>query len=128
MTTLLIWLAILLIAIVLWRINRRPMHHTQPEVAAILNSLLAGTTGSREWAYFISIRLDNPQLEDIRARCAALFRRGSPSIRPGAEEPQRLTALGKQQVAALLAECEALRPPAAGASAPADTAVQQEER
>ncbi len=74
----------------------------------MLSSLLNGTTGSREWAYFMSVRLADPRLESIRRRCVALFARGSPSIRRGESEPYPLTELGKRQVTELLAECQAL--------------------
>ena len=95
-------------AYALWRINRRPVRHSATEVAAILTSLLNGTTGAREWAYFISVRILDPRLESIRRCFVALFTRGSPSIRRGETEPYPLTEIGKRQVTELLAECQAL--------------------
>ncbi len=108
MFTLLIWLVIAAMAYVLWRINRRPVRHSATEVAAVLKSLLAGTTGSREWAYFKSVRMEDPRLESIRKRCVDLWLRGSPSIKRGEDEPYPLTELGKTQVSELLVECESL--------------------
>lgn len=109
MSTILLLIAVLVIAVTLWKINRRPVHHSQAEVAAMLQSLLKGTTGSREWDYFMAVRIADPRLESIRARCAMLWQRGSPSLRPGAPGPNALSALGKDQVAELLAECESLK-------------------
>jgi hypothetical protein len=108
MLTILLWLAIAAMAYVLWRINRRPIRHSATEVASVLTSLLNGTTGTREWAYFISVRIEDPRLESIRKRCVELFGRGSPSIKRGETEPHPLTELGKRQVSELLAECESL--------------------
>ena len=110
MTTALIWLVIAAIAVLLWRINRRPVQHSATEVAAMLKSLLAGTTGPREWDYFVSVHLKDPRLESIRQRCVALWTRGSPSVKRGDTQPLPLTELGKRQVSELLAECEALTP------------------
>jgi hypothetical protein len=109
MSTALIWLVIAAIAFVLWRINRRPVQHSAAEVAAMLRSLLAGTTGSREWAYFQSVQLQDPRLEDIRKRCVALWERGSPAVKRADSDPLPLTESGKGQVSELLAECEALK-------------------
>jgi hypothetical protein len=111
MSTALIWLVIAAIAVLLWRINRRPVHHSATEVATLLRSLLAGTTGSREWAYFSSVNLKDPRLESIRKRCIALWNRGSPSVKRGDSDPLPLTELGRRQVSELLAECEALTNP-----------------
>jgi hypothetical protein len=108
MFTILIWLTIAAMAYFLWRINRRPVRHSATEVASVLTSLLNGTTGTREWAYFISVHIADPRLESIRKRCAELFGRGSPSIKRGETEPYPLTELGKRQVSELLAECESL--------------------
>jgi len=108
MFTILIWLAIAAMAYVLWRINRRPVRHSATEVVSVLKSLLNGTTGSREWAYFISVRIEDPRLESIRKRCVELWARGSPAIKRGEDEPYPLTELGKRQVSELLAECESL--------------------
>ncbi len=106
MFTILIWLVIAAMAYGLWRINRRPIRHSATEIASVLTSLLNGTTGSREWAYFISVRIQDPRLESIRKRCVELFARGSPSVKRGESEPYPLTELGKRQVSELLAECE----------------------
>ncbi len=106
MLTIVLWLVIAAMAYVLWRINRRPMKHSATEVAFLLRSLLNGTTGSREWAYFISVRIADPRLESIRGRCAELWKRGSPSVKWAETEPYPLTELGKRQVGELLAECE----------------------
>jgi len=106
--TLLLWLAIAVMAYMLWRINRRPIHHTAAEVSAMLTSLINGTTGSREWAYFISVHLADPRLESIRKRCVGLYARGSPAVKRGDSEPWPLTDLGKRQVTELLAECQSL--------------------
>jgi hypothetical protein len=108
MFTILIWIVIAAMAYGLWRINRRPVRHSATEVAAMLRSLLGGTTGSREWAYFMSVRMADPRLESIRKRCVELWGRGSPAVRRGETEPYPLTELGKRQVGELLAECEAL--------------------
>jgi hypothetical protein len=108
MFTILIWVAIAVMAYGLWRINRRPVQHSAAEVAAVLSSLLNGTTGSREWAYFVAVRMKDRRLESIRKRCVDLFGRGSPAIRRGESEPYPLTELGKRQVGELLTECEAL--------------------
>jgi hypothetical protein len=108
MFTLLIWIAIAAMAYGLWRINRRPVRHSATEVAAVLTSLVNGTTGSREWAYFKAVRMENPRLESIRKRCVELCARGSPSIKRGADEPYPLTELGKRQMSELLVECESL--------------------
>jgi hypothetical protein len=108
MFAILLWLVIAVMAYGLWRINRRPVRHSATEVAAVLKSLLNGTTGSREWAYFISVRIQDPRLESIRKRCVELWVRGSPSIKRGADEPYPLTELGKRQVGELLTECESL--------------------
>ncbi len=108
MFTILIWVVIAAMAYGLWRINRRPVRHSATEVAAVLTSLLNGTTGSREWAYFKSVRLLDPRLESIRKRCVDLCGRGSPAIQRGADEPYPLTELGKRQVGELLVECESL--------------------
>ena len=108
MVTILIWVAIAAMAYVLWRINRRPVRHSATEVAAVLTSLLNGTTGSREWAYFKSVHIEDPRLESIRKRCVDLWERGSPSVRRAESDPYPLTDLGKRQVSELLAECESL--------------------
>jgi hypothetical protein len=108
MVTILIWAAIAVIAYVLWRINRRPVRHSATEVAAVLTSLLNGTTGSREWAYFKSVHIEDPRLESIRKRCVDLWERGSPSVKRAESDPYPLTELGKRQVSELLTECESL--------------------
>jgi hypothetical protein len=106
--TLLIWIVIAAMGYGLWRINRRPIRHSASEVAFLLTSLLKGTTGSREWAYFMSVHLADPRLESIRKRCVELFVRGSPAVKRGETEPYPLTELGKRQVSELLVECESL--------------------
>ena len=108
MVTILIWAVIAVMAYVLWRINRRPVRHSATEVAAVLTSLLNGTTGSREWAYFKSVHIADPRLESIRKRCVDLWERGSPAVKRAETEPYPLTDLGKRQVSELLTECESL--------------------
>jgi hypothetical protein len=106
MVTILIWVVIALMAYGLWRINQRPVRHSATEVAAVLTSLLNGTTGAREWAYFKSVHFQDPRLESIRKRCVELWDGGSPAVKRGESEPYPLTELGKRQVSELLAECE----------------------
>jgi len=104
--TILIWVVIAAMAYGLWRINRRPVRHSATEVAAVLTSLLNGTTGSREWTYFKAVHIKDPRLESIRKRCVELWDQGSPAVKRGATEPYPLTELGKHQVSELLAECQ----------------------
>ena len=108
MFTILIWLAIAVMAYALWRVNRRPVRHSPTEVAAVLRSLLNGTTGAREWSYFMAVRIEDPQLESIRSRCVELWGRGPPAVGRGDTEPHPLTELGRRQASELLTQCESL--------------------
>jgi hypothetical protein len=55
------------------------MHVTLAEVARYIDDFLAGSGGRWDWDDFISIPLEDPELEVIRKQCAALPDRYPPT-------------------------------------------------
>ncbi len=47
------------------------MNLSRDEVAGIIESFLNGTSGEWDWDDFISIPLEDPELEAVRRKCAA---------------------------------------------------------
>lgn len=65
-----VWISIV-ISLVLglfffYRWNQRPVAWTQDEVVALLESWLNGDLSSEDWDYFISIKIERPDLESLR--------------------------------------------------------------
>jgi hypothetical protein len=48
------------------------MKRTREEVAKTIEEFISGTGRQWDWDGFTSIRLDDPELEEIRKRCVAL--------------------------------------------------------
>jgi hypothetical protein len=49
-----------------------PVHRTPHEVADIIEKFLDGTGGRWDWDNFISVRIDDPELDAIRRTCCAV--------------------------------------------------------
>jgi hypothetical protein len=45
---------------------------TKIQIVALIDSFLDGTCGERDWDDFISVKLKDPELENVRERCAAV--------------------------------------------------------
>jgi hypothetical protein len=48
------------------------MKRTREEVAKTIDGFISGTGRQWDWDGFVSIRLDDPELEAIRQRCVSL--------------------------------------------------------
>jgi hypothetical protein len=48
------------------------MKRTREEVASTIDGFINGTGRQWDWDGFTSIRIDDPELEEIRKRCVAL--------------------------------------------------------
>lgn len=48
------------------------MKRTREEVAETIEAFVSGTGRQWDWDGFTSIRIDDPELEEIRKRCVAL--------------------------------------------------------
>jgi hypothetical protein len=57
------------------------MKRTREQVAGTIEALIDGTGRQWDWDGFISIRLDDPELEAIRQRCVSLPVEFPPSTR-----------------------------------------------
>jgi hypothetical protein len=50
----------------------RQVKMTKIQIAALIDSFLDGTCGEWDWDDFISAKLKDPELENVRERCAAV--------------------------------------------------------
>lgn len=48
------------------------MRLTRAEVAKLIRNFVEGSGGAWDWDDFISTRLDDPQLDEVRSLCAAI--------------------------------------------------------
>ena len=73
------------------------MKRTREEVANTLDGFINGTGRQWDWDGFTSIRIDDPELEEIRKRCVAL-----PVEFPPANPKEYCSAAGIQVMRDLL--------------------------
>ena len=67
------------------------MKRTREEVANTIEGLVSGTGRQWDWDGFTSIRIDDPELEEIRKRCVAL-----PAEFPPSNTKEYCSAAGMQ--------------------------------
>jgi hypothetical protein len=69
------------------------MKMTREEVEKVIEQFLSSTGNKWDWDDFVSMRLEDPELEQIRRSCAALPELYPPTVNSGYCDAQGLKAL-----------------------------------
>ena len=72
------------------------------EVVELLEALLDRTLSSEDWDYFVSVELDDPELEKIRMRTVEMWYVKSPYRISGSIDPSDLNVYGIAEVRKLI--------------------------
>ena len=75
--------AVTLLLLIVALPQRKPHHLTKEEVAKEIESFLRGTGGAFDWDEFCTFTLADPELDEIRARCAELDQEFPPGLSGG---------------------------------------------
>lgn len=81
----------------LFRVNR-----SRAEVVGLLESILSRTISDEDWDYFISVKIADKELEEVRERLEEMWTSGSPYMMPGRINPCDLNSKGVAEVRRLI--------------------------
>jgi len=88
-------IAMLLVIVVLYYLNKCPVRRTPSEVAELLHARLAGEKDDGQWDYFTSCKIWDVQLEEIWQLVEASEVLGSPCLAPTGGDMLRLSKAGR---------------------------------
>lgn len=78
-------------------------NRTSEEVVELLNAILTRSISDEEWDDFISVKIVDPKLEEVRGRVEEIWTEESPYRVPGSIDPTALNPKGVAEVQKLIA-------------------------
>ncbi len=75
---------------------------TSQEVISLLEGVLTNEFDSNDWDYFISVKFDNPHLENTRERMQEIWTANSEYMKPGCINPADVNELGREEIKCLI--------------------------
>lgn len=79
---------------------------SRQDVIDILERLLRKTVSDAHWDAFISVKILDPELEEVRSRVASIWTADSPYMVQGSTDPTDLNPLGMAEVRELIRSLE----------------------
>lgn len=75
---------------------------SKPEFVEILESILNRTISDADWDYFVSVRIEDDELEAARSEIEAMWQHKSEYLVPGSVNPTDLTPKGVDKIRGII--------------------------